>query len=216
MIKLFKEYVNIGNENMTQEMIIKLMRKNSRLGMSPSETFKELFGDESYENFFKSLRIIDRGVLQSYENGINKKRIIVNTIMDGLKNGILLKDIIKSAKITINDIFDLRYITDEEKNEIVVKTIINGLKNEISLKDIIKTEFKGIYIDDILNFLTDDDKKLINQYNLEISNSPENANQYNKLGKTKKYKNNVVDPYEDFIDSYPYIQYSNKIRQLKH
>ena len=66
-----------------------------------------------------------------------------------------LKNTIKSNfGITINDIFNLNFITDNEKSQIIIHTIMIGLKNNKSLKNIIKEEFKNICIDDILSNVT--------------------------------------------------------------
>jgi transposase len=103
---------------------------------------------------------------------------------------------------------------EEENRKHIIDTIMNGLKNGISMMDTIKKEFPDINIDEILNFLTDEDKQLINKYHKKMSNSPKNIKNYNREIKSERNKDSVVDPTENFYDSLPYMQYSDKIRKL--
>lgn len=150
-------------------------------------------------------------ILKDAENGITPDESIKDKkLLKRLRSNYRYDDKLKNAEVIANK---KKYY--DENREYIINVIIDGLKNGISMQDTIKNKLTNININEILNLLTDEDKKLINKFNKEMSNSPENIKRYNRYGEPKEYSDNVIDPFEDFIDSAPYQYYSNKIRNFK-
>lgn len=161
------------------------------LGIIPQEALK--LNDKEYLIFISKL--------PSYQK--RKIEEIKNNISDYID-----EELIKRLK--------QRNSYDKENKEFVFNTIIDGLKNGVSMIDTINTEFKDINVDNVLKMLTDKDKELINKYQRKMSNTPENIKRYASYGDTVKYEPNVIDPYEDFINSYQYNKYANIVKTINY
>ena len=116
--------------------ILKILRRNSKLGILPSESYKKLYPNSSFEVFYNSLKPIDKGCLRYLENNTNtnvteekRKVIILDIIKYDINNGISLTDIIKlNFGITINEFFK---IISNDKS--LIEDIINIEKEKIIL-----------------------------------------------------------------------------------
>src|SRR5574344_345785 len=116
--------------------ILKILRRNSKLGILPSESYKKLYPNSSFEVFYNSLKPIDKGCLRYLENNTNtnvteekRKVLILDIIKYDINNGISLTDIIKlNFGITINEFFK---IISNDKS--LIEDIINIEKEKIIL-----------------------------------------------------------------------------------
>lgn len=165
---------------------------NALLGIIPQKTLD--LNDNDYSLFVSKLTT-------SQQNRIND---ITNNISNYID-----EELIKNIRLKNTEY-------DKENKEFVFNTIINNLKNGISMKDTIETEFKDINLNNVLSMLTDKDKELINKYQKEMSNTPENKKKYASYGDTVKYEPNVINPYEDFINSYQYNKYANIVKTINY
>lgn len=121
----------------------------AKLGVKPQEALN--LNDKEYIIFLDRLPVDKKYRIEN----------ITNNISDYID-----KDLIKNQEQ--KDKYKLK------NKEFVLNTIIDGLKNGVPMIDTIDAEFKNINVDDVLDMLTDNDKKIINKYQKQMSNTPEN------------------------------------------
>ena len=140
-----------------RKQLFDFLYDNALLGIIPQKTLD--LNDNDYSLFVSKLTT-------SQQNRIND---ITNNISNYID-----EELIKNIRLKNTEY-------DKENKEFVFNTIINNLKNGISMKDTIETEFKDINLNNVLSMLTDKDKELINKYQKEMSNTPENKKRPSSL-----------------------------------